>query len=164
MPFAKTTGNSNERLARVENSVLTEYGFFMMSGDGKPIQEPGPGFAARPLQLCTAYEDTLYFHSYPDMQDVTVIVETWRSQPPLEALNEVSDEEQTVTAVFSSNSVSIGAFGDDISGIPLARPGRQKILVRCNGREEARQQYFADPAVQLDGVEAWVIRLWPSGD
>ncbi len=140
--------------------ILSEHGFFLITADGQDIGEPLPEFFTRPLPLCGAVENTVFLISYPGSQYVHCVAESWSGPPPAPVRD--FPEQSDIEVVLDAPTCTVsGPFDAELPQVPLARPGRQHIRVRCTGRDDTRVRYEANPLDDIDGVERWEIQIWP---
>lgn len=145
-------------------AVLSEYGFFLIVADGCDVAVPNDDTFSAPLRLCRVLPDTAYFLSYPSMQEVDCTVESWSAGPPPEAVDEPYDEQDEVDVMLSGKHCSVTGVEDYLTAIPLPCPGRQRMRVRVSGRADSKRLYESNPLSNTDGIERWLIQIWPSHD
>lgn len=152
-----------QRLATSDGLVFTEDHMFCLCGDGGPDSADERAGSLTPPVTVGSGLGLVTFHSELEDNEPQVDLEYWSAQPPEpDGPWEVSARDRlTVTGdrLTLASGVSMHEAPHELA-IP---PGGYHIGVWCTGRAESRARELAaiEAGTQLQGVEKWLIRLWP---
>ncbi|MCX4908635.1 hypothetical protein [Streptomyces sp. NBC_00878] len=146
-------------LAVVDDAMpRIEYRHFQLVDDGASVEAPD-GWARSPHMVVAAGHGAILRTGGNDFYPL-VRVEVWSAQPDPQdpSLWEVLEE-----ADLRSDSGSLllrewdgGPVGDPL---PIERLGSYRLKAHCRGRAEA--EALIGDELYYEGVEEWLLQLWP---
>jgi hypothetical protein len=152
-----------QRLAASGGLVFVEDHMFCLIDDGGADSADQPAQSLGPLVTVGSGLGLATFHSELEDNEPQADLEYWSAEPPEpDEPWEASARGRLRVAGDRLTLVSGVSMLGGSQDLPIP-PGRYHLGVWCRGRAEARARELAaiEAGTQLQGVEKWLIRLWP---
>lgn len=156
------TGAPSAPLSTIDDTVDVEYGQFClqdMAGVHMAVEvsvPPGDDW------LLAGGRGGVLFHSAESDHSPAIRVELWATQPPVRT----GPFDATDDATFSTDGTELrlwsitAAMGDEILVLPAA--GTYNVRAYVSGQADIRAAEAAEPASFAEGLEQWLIQIWPA--